>query len=163
MRRLLVRGLREEAQCDVFALEQARKPISKRNPQMENEMFSPDEIWCRRMGSRRHAYAMKEVRASVYSARALRAASGYPGTLPTGRRMIESSGLTDRRDGSNVSMSPTGMVEREPFGVARWIFVLKNQVVGKGEKEERGYQSLSRKRIAKPKSPPSTGKKPPRQ
>ena len=68
---------------------------------------------------------MTEVRPSVCSARALRAVSRYPGTLPTGRR-IESSGLTDGRDGSNVSMYPTGVVEREAFGVARWIFALKN-------------------------------------
>ena len=138
----------EEAQCDVFVLEQARKPISKRVPEVKNERFSPDEIWCRRMGSRGHAYVMKEVRASVCSARALRAASKYPGTLPTGRR-IESSGLIDRRDGSNVSMFLTGVVEREAFGVARWIFALKNQVAGKGKKEERGYQSLSEQENSK--------------
>ena len=82
---------------------------------------------------------MKEVRASVYCARALRTASRYPGTLPTGRR-IKSSGLIDGRDGSNVSMSPTGVVDREAFGVARWIFALKNQMVGKGEK---GGKSVS--------------------
>ena len=74
---------------------------------------------------------MKEVRASVYCARALRTASRYPGTLPTGRR-IEPSRLTDGQDRSNVSMYPAGVVEREAFGVARWIFALKNQVVGKG-------------------------------
>ena len=91
---------------------------------------------------------MKEVRASVCSARALRAASRYPGTLPTGRR-IEPSGLTDGRDGSNVSMSPTGVVEHEAFRVARWIFALKNQVVGKGEREKRGYQSLSKQENSK--------------
>ena len=92
---------------------------------------------------------MKEVRASVCSDRALRAASRYPGTLPTGRRMIESSGLIDRRDGSNVSMSSTRVVEREAFGVARWIFALKHQVVGEGEKEEREYQSLSKQENSK--------------
>jgi len=63
------------------------------------------------------AYVMKEVRASVCNARALRAASRYPGTLPIGRR-IESPGLTDGRDGSKVSMSPMGVVGREAFGVA---------------------------------------------
>ena len=63
--------------------------------------------------------------------------------------MIESSGLTVGRDRSNVSMSPTGVVEREAFGVAKWIFALKNQVVGKGEKEERGYQSLSKQQNSK--------------
>ena len=92
---------------------------------------------------------IKEVRASVCSARALRTASKYLGTLPTGRRMIESSGLTDGRDGSNVSMYPTGVIEREAFGVARWIFVLKNQVVGERAKEERGYQSLSKQENSK--------------
>jgi hypothetical protein len=91
---------------------------------------------------------MKEVRASVCSARALSAASRYPGTLPTGRR-VESSGRTDRRDGSNVPMSRTGVVKHEAFGVVRWIFALKIQVVGMGEREERGNQSLSEQENSK--------------
>ena len=95
-------------------------------------------------GSRGCAYVMKVVRGSVCSVRALSAASRYPGTLPTGRR-VESSGLTDGRDGSNVpqAMSRTGVVKHEVFGVVRWILALKDQVVGMGKGEERGNQSLS--------------------
>lgn len=71
-------------------------------------------------GSRGCAYVMKVARSSVCSVRALSAASRYYGTLPTGRR-IESSGLTDGRDGSNVprAMSRTGVVKHEVFGVVR--------------------------------------------
>jgi hypothetical protein len=80
---------------------------------------------------REDAYVMKEVRASVCRASALRAASRYPGTLPMGRR-IESLGLTDGRDGSNASMSPTGVVAREVFGVMIWVFALESQVARVG-------------------------------
>lgn len=80
---------------------------------------------------REDAYVMKEVRASVCSASALRAASRYPGTLPMGRR-TESLGLTDGRDGSNASISPIGVVAREVFGVMIWVFALKSQAATVG-------------------------------
>ena len=47
-------------------------------------------------------------------------------TLPIGRR-TESPGFTDGRDGSNASMSSTGVVAREPSGVARYDFALERK------------------------------------
>ena len=85
---------------------------------------------------REDAYVMKEVRASVCSASALRATSRYPGTLATGRR-IELLGLTDGRDGSNASMSSMGVTGREGFGVIIWVFALESQVARVGVKCER--------------------------
>ena len=73
--------------------------------------------------------------------------------MPTGRR-IESPGLTDGWDGSNVSMSPTGVAAREAFGVARCMFALENQVVGKGERREEGSNLCQRKKIVFKEKPP---------
>jgi hypothetical protein len=81
---------------------------------------------------------IKEVRASVCSVSALSATSRYPGILPIGRR-IESPGLRDGRDGSNVSMSSTGVVEREQSGVTRWVSALEEPV------SQKVYQSRGTK------------------
>jgi hypothetical protein len=48
--------------------------------------------------------------------------------LLIGRR-IESLGLRDGRDGSNVSMSSTGVVAREASGVTIWEFALERSVI----------------------------------
>ena len=71
---------------------------------------------------------MKEVRASVCCVRAFSATSRQPGILLIGRR-IESLGHRDGRDGSNVSMSSTGLVTREASGETRWEFALERPVI----------------------------------
>ena len=73
------------------------------------------------------AYVMKDVRASVCSVSALSATSRQPAILPI-RRRIESLGLRDGRDGSNISVSSTGVVAREASGVMRWEFALEKPV-----------------------------------
>jgi len=91
----------------------------------KKERVSPMRLIGQGLGGRREeAYVMKEVRASVCSVSALSAASRYLGILPIGRR-IESPGLRDGRDGSNVSMSSTGVDAREASGVTRQEFALE--------------------------------------
>ena len=45
-------------------------------------------------------------------------------------------------------MSPTGVVAREAFGVARWVFPLENRVPGRVKSREEGI-NLSQKQDSK--------------
>src|SRR6266853_6676398 len=53
-------------------------------------------------------------------------------------------GLTDGRDGSNVSMTSTGVVAREPSDVTRWEFALESQGINRDQTTKRRKSSLHR-------------------